>query len=651
MKRIGKKKAPASPPKRGQNAMAPGRAITGRQRTEEALQESEKQYRRLFENSLLAISQASPDGKLAWVNMAYASMYGYASPEQMIAEVTDIEQQLYADSKDRREVLRILSEKGVMGPKEITVVRRDGTRFTVEVLAQEFRDAAGRLLGYQASHVEITERKRAEEALRESEERLRMAADAAGFGTYVYDFVSGASHWSPELKAILGVPADQPLPLDADLVFPRLHPEDRSAFLAAMTAANDPRGDGIFRHEYRVIHPDGAVRWLQVRGRTSFAGEGKARHAMRAAGVVLDITARTQAEEALRESERLYHLLFNACPDGIVLVGSDGRIKSANLALSRMHRYDSPEELLGLPLNLLVAPAMREYGREIMERRLRGEEVPLVEYRLMRKDGTEFWGEISSAILRNPSGAVTGYICIAHDTTDRKRAEETLLASREQLRALAARIEHIREEERTGIARELHDELGQGLTALQIDLAWLDGHLRTAGPADLSILRDKIADMVPRTERLIETTQAISSAMRPGMLDDLGLVAAIEWLAADFGERAGLACVANLPVADIAVDLACSVALFRIVQEALTNVVRHARASGVEIRLRATEGELMLEVEDNGCGISRQQVANPHSLGLFSMRERAAALGGTVDFRSNTGRGTTVSVRMPLARS
>ena len=155
--------------------------------------------------------------------------------------------------------------------------------------------------------------------------------------------------------------------------------------------------------------------------------------------------------------------------------------------------------------------------------------------------------------------------------------------------------------------------------------------------------------MVPRAERLIETTQTISSALRPGVLDDLGLVAAIEWLAADFEKRTGLTCVATLPASDIAMELARAVALFRIVQEALTNVIRHAKASRVELRLRATGGELVLEVEDNGHGIAPQQAADPKSLGLLSMRERAAAFGGTVEIRSEAGRGTTLCVCMPQA--
>ncbi len=329
-----------------------------RKRIEEALRESEERSRSLFGNSMLAISQASPDGGLLRVNMAYARMYGFASPEQVITEVTDIGHQLYANPDDRKEVLRILSEKGVMGPKEIAVVRRDGTRFTIEVLAQEIRDVSGKLLCYQASHIDVTERKRTEEALRASEERLRLAIDAAGFGTYSYDFVSGTSDWSPEFKTLLGVPASQPLQLDADLVFTGLHPEDRSAFLAAMTAANDPRGDGILRHECRVIHPDGTVRFLQVRGRTSFAGQGTARHAARAAGVVLDITERKQAEEALWEERQLNQQIIQCAQAGITVYDRDSRCLVWNPYM---------EQLTGVPASGVLGRHPLEFSRSCVK--------------------------------------------------------------------------------------------------------------------------------------------------------------------------------------------------------------------------------------------------------------------------------------------
>jgi len=334
-----------------------------------------------------------------------------------------------------------------------------------------------------------------------------------------------------------------------------------------------------------------------------------------------------------------------ASMDAVLLMALDGRVFAANPAACRMFGR-SEQELIQIGRNGIMdnpdprlVLALEEPARTGW---FHGE------LTAVRKDGTKFPVEVTSVMFTNHEGHERTSVVI-RDISKRKQSEEELHASHELLRSLAIHLQTVREEERIGLARELHDELGQGLTALQIDLAWLDSQLQTAGLAELPALRDKVAALVPRAERLIEKTQAISSTLRPGVLDDLGLVAAIEWLAADFERRTGLTCVATLPAADIEMDLARAVALFRIVQEALTNVIRHAQASRIEVRLRANEAELVLEVEDNGHGMAPKHLTAPRSLGLLSMSERAAAFAGTVDIQSEVGRGTILRVRMPQA--
>jgi PAS domain S-box-containing protein len=363
--------------------------------------------------------------------------------------------------------------------------------------------------------------------------------------------------------------------------------------------------------------------------------------------VAQDLTERKQVEGALRESEQHYRTLVEAAPDVVYVITADGTLASLNPAFERISGWPRTD-WIGKPFLPLIHPDDQALAMETLQQVLRGETPPVYRLRILSKTGDYLVGEFTST-PHIEQGRIVGELGIARDITERMRANEDLRASHEQLRALAAHLQTVREEERLGLARELHDELGQGLTALQIDLTWLDGQLRTVGPAELPALRDKVVAMVPRTEHLIETTQTISSSLRPGVLDDLGLVAAIEWLAADFEKRTGLACVAMLPADDITLDLARAVALFRIVQEAQTNVIRHAKASRVEVRLRVTGGELVLEVEDNGQGMALQQAADPKSLGLRSMRERAAVFGGTIDIQSEAGRGTILRVRMPQA--
>lgn len=217
-----------------------------------------------------------------------------------------------------------------------------------------------------------------------------------------------------------------------------------------------------------------------------------------------------------------------------------------------------------------------------------------------------------------------------------------------ELHALTAHLQVVREEERAILARELHDEFGQNLTALRIDLAWLDRHFHDNRPSDVPRLQSRIAAMVPMVDRLIEMTQTVCAALRPGILNDLGLIAAIEWLTEECGKRTGMTCQSSLPTDDLDLDPDRALALFRIVQEALTNVVRHAQATRVRVSLAQCSDELTLEVEDNGQGFAQARRLGTKALGLLSMRERAAAFQGVLDIVSTPGQGTTVKVRMPL---
>jgi signal transduction histidine kinase len=232
---------------------------------------------------------------------------------------------------------------------------------------------------------------------------------------------------------------------------------------------------------------------------------------------------------------------------------------------------------------------------------------------------------------------------------DAQRAEERLRQSREQLRRLAAHLESVREEERTRISREIHDGLGQALTGLKMDLSWL-GRTRDTNQnsANRNSLGDKIKSMSEVVDSIIQTVRTISTELRPGVLDHLGLAAAIEWQVNEFQKRAATKCKLSLPAEDIPMDGSRSTAMFRIFQEALTNIARHAHATKVNISLERENGSALLQVTDNGRGISQNKLFAPKSLGLLGMRERAHLLGGDVQIHRNEGEGTTVVVRMPV---
>jgi len=226
-----------------------------------------------------------------------------------------------------------------------------------------------------------------------------------------------------------------------------------------------------------------------------------------------------------------------------------------------------------------------------------------------------------------------------------RRAARSFSHARDQLRALAARLQSIREEERRKVAREIHDELGQALTAIKIDLSSLVCEL----PADQKQPASRTKSILKLVDETIQSVRRISTQLRPGILDDLGLMAAVEWAVEESEARTGIKFRLDLPRDDIVIDPECATALFRILQETLTNVARHANASQVEVQLAQEDGDLLLEVRDNGKGISKEQLWGGKSLGVLGMRERASMLGGEITIIGIPGKGTTVSVRIPEA--
>jgi signal transduction histidine kinase len=236
-------------------------------------------------------------------------------------------------------------------------------------------------------------------------------------------------------------------------------------------------------------------------------------------------------------------------------------------------------------------------------------------------------------------------VALEQRQSEREQAEMELKRSQELFRSLSAHLQIIREEERTRIARKIHDDMGQTLTALKIDLSWLDKRLAD----DQDRIREKLLSMVTLINETIETVHNISEDLRPGILDDFGLSAAIEWQAEEFQKRTGIKCRTSLPPDEFDISKEKSTNLFRIVQESLTNVIRHANATKVEINLNEKDGILLLEVVDNGKGITRAAITNSKSFGLIGIKERVHSLSGEVDIAGTPNAGTRLTVKMPIS--
>jgi signal transduction histidine kinase len=265
---------------------------------------------------------------------------------------------------------------------------------------------------------------------------------------------------------------------------------------------------------------------------------------------------------------------------------------------------------------------------------------------LVRSTRSAVLGETDRIDVKGPRELVDVAAQVDDALRQRRDTEERIRRSREQLRALNAHLQTVREEEQQTLARELHDEIAQAMTALQMDLHWL-----RQGDLDRDAVEERLDAMKALAESAIEAGHRISTRLRPGVLDDFGLRSALEWLAEDFERRAGIKCVvegsADAPADGAPVDTRVSTALFRIVQEALTNVIRHAEAGSVLVRLDLRGDVIALEVVDDGRGVADEDLDRPASLGVLGMRERAAAFGGTVTIRRGDVGGTAVRVSIP----
>lgn len=363
-------------------------------------------------------------------------------------------------------------------------------------------------------------------------------------------------------------------------------------------------------------------------------------------GSVLEQEAagRRQAEEMVHANEQLYRSLVETSPYAITLADSSGLVFMANPEAIKLFGETDPGQVIGRHLTEWVVPEEMDRAIALFPRLMAGEVLRGEPLRVMRGDGKLFWAEISATKVRRNGIADDIILVHANDVTVRREAEDALCSSHDTLRAFGTHLDEVMEAERKAIAREIHDELGQSLTAIKFDIAFLSkrlkGHNRT-----VSGRLESIEEMVDHTVR---TVQRISSELRPRLLDELGLSEAIEWQLQEFSRRTGIQCNMLLDIAGVNLDQRSSTALYRILQEALTNVLRHASASEVDVTLVRKGWDVMLTTADNGRGISAGEIDSRDAFGLIGMRERATMCGGNLSITGEAGKGTIVEVSLPV---
>jgi PAS domain S-box-containing protein len=473
-----------------------------------------------------------------------------------------------------------------------------------------------------------------EQTLRDAQDRLgTLLSDLPTF-LYVLRYVNGAfeNAWiGSNIAHLVGYTSEEAV--QPGWWTSGLHPDDREATLAAQEKIGC---EGRLTHEYRFRHKDGSYRWIRDELRVVRDDAGAPREAV---GAWFDITDLKRTEAALRDSEARYKALVRAASDAVWHITPDPGTRAERLAWWHDFTGQTAEQSDQWGWLDVVHPDDRARSRAAWEHAL-AERVPYeLEFRIRHRSGD--YRHIAARGVPVGGGPEPEWIGTFADITDRRRAEAALKASEERLRFLSRRLLDVQEQERRHLARELHDEIGQLLTGLKLQL---DAAER--GPIAEAVTR--LAQARDAARDLTEQVRELSLRLRPSMLDDLGLVPAVRWLAERVAAQTRVTVEIHPAGCDRRFPPEVETAAYRIVQEALTNVARHAGTTTAEVTLSCPDDVLTLTVTDRGAGFDVSAVG-PVTSGLSGMRERAALLCGGVTVTSAPGAGTTVTATLPLS--
>ncbi|MFW6189553.1 MAG: PAS domain S-box protein [Planctomycetota bacterium] len=618
--------------------------VTDRHRNLQALRESEAKYRTLFESVPVGLYRTTPAGEILRANSTLADMLGYADTTALReVNVTD----LYVDPRQRKEFRSRIESRGVVRGFEIRLRRKDGQIIWVSLNGRLVRGEHGTPQYYEGSLEEITERRAAQKALRERERRLStllsnlpgMAYRCIDDAQYTMEFVSeGAGALTGyEPAGLVG---------NAEVAFADLiHPQDRSKVRGRVDVA--VADDRPFRLQYRVRTESGEYRWVQELGRPVGRDEDGN---MRLEGFILDVTERVEARRAYRRSHGRFRLAAEGADNGLWVwpdVEEDGMWWSGKVYELLGYARGAFESRFSEFLDLL-SPEDRPRLVDAVEEDLEKGEPLDVELQARTRSGEPRWFHVRGKAEWDEEAEAMRMAGTVSDVTERRQVEEKLRRSRENLRALARRLQRARENERKRLARDIHDELGHSLTALKMDISRARfSLLESDAGVEAAQLAEELAGAVRTVDSTIETVRRMSSRLRPGVLDDLGLTAALEWHISDFCERSDVDYSFTYSPEDLQVGERRATAFFRICQEILTNAVRHGEADRIDVRVEEGPECVILTAHNDGRAIDRESLAGSDGAGIVGMRERAAQFGGRVEIESEPGEGTTVRVSIP----
>jgi PAS domain S-box-containing protein len=588
----------------------------------------------LFQQASLGIAVEDLEGNLLLANPALCSMLGYRENELCGMNCCQ-----FANPEDSQDDWALFQQlrAGVIDKYSIEkrYLRKDGGQLWGRLNVSLLRNDDGEPPVVFAFVEDITERNRSEEALRASEERFRLAAQAAKMYAYEWDVSTDKVVRSEEYVNVLGY-SHQEKELTRQQILATIHPDDRALFLGSVDQLTPQNSTS--QVSYRVLQPDGPVVWLEKRARGFFDEQGKL---LRMIGMVANVTERKRAEQAQRESEEKLRLLLDSTAEAIYGIDLECRCTFCNLACLRALGFERIDEVVGKNMHALIHHT-RADGTLLPVEECRvvrviqtGKGEHAKEEVLWRTNGTCFPAECwSYPQMRGEEivGAVVAFV----DITERKLAE-TALAS------VSRRLIEAQEQERSRIARELHDDIGQRLALLAIKLAQLQ-----QSPPNSRELSGRIGELQKRTSEIAADIQSLSHGLHSSRLQYLGIAAAMKGFCREFGEQQKVEI--DCKIHDLPVTLSPDVSLcfFRVLQEALHNSTKHSGVRYFEVELWATQDEVHLTVSDSGDGFDIGAARASRGLGLISMEERLKLLNGTLSIESELQRGTTIHAHLPF---
>jgi PAS domain S-box-containing protein len=624
---------------RGRFVLAIVRDITERKWAEEKLSENEERFRLLVEGVKdYAIFMLNPEGRVASWNEGAHRIKGYSREEILGRHFSAFYPEVDIERGKPERELEIAQEKGTY-EEEGWRVRKDGSKFWASVLITALRDRGGHLRGFSKVTRDVTERKQAEEALRQNEERFRLLVQNVSDIIGLIDKDGIVRYQSPSIKRFLGYDPEEIVNTSG---FSFVHPDDldeaMKLFREIFSAPRATRST-----EVRVRHKDGSWRLVEASG-TNLLDEPSVR------GIVTyfrDVTEKRRAEE----TRSLLAAIVESSDDAIIgYTLEEGVITSWNRGAERIYGYSS-EEVVGKTISILVPPERHDEVPAILQKVRRGEHVNNYETKRATKDGKLLDVSLTVSPIKDSAGTIVGTSTIARDISERKRAEDEILRLNEtlqELKNLVGKLVLGQEEEQRRVAYEVHEGLAQVAAAAHLRLQ----NVSLRHSPEIESSQTDLEQALKLIRQTISDARKITTDLRPTVLDDFGLAAGIS-LEVERLREDGYRVDYENELGDKRLPDTVEITLFRVAQEALNNIQKHAQTRRVRIALQHRGDDVYLEVRDYGCGFdpdaTRTESGPGERVGLAEMRERIALLGGELKIHTKPGAGTTLVAEVPLS--